>query len=101
MTKRNFKEIRDLLLLELSGSRKTINQLAQDSGVNWKTTQHHLVYLIGKQMVKEVFSSPYVRIFELTELGEDYVDMLKPKNNVVRFDLPEENNRAVTIKVTR
>ena len=100
MNKRNFKEIRDLLLLELNGSRKTINQLAQNSGVNWKTTQHHLVYLLGKGMVKEVFSSPYVRIFELTDTGEEYVGIINPKSSV-RFFEPADGNKTVTLRVTR
>ena len=99
MTKRNFQEIRDLILLTLSGNRKTINQLAQESGINWKTTQHHLVYLIGKQMVKEVFSSPYVRIFELTDNGDDYISIRKTPQNA--FVLPEDSTRTFTIKVTR
>lgn len=33
----------------------------------------HLVYLIGKGWVKEVFSSSYVRILELTAFGKDYL----------------------------
>lgn len=96
--KRGFKEIRDLLLLELSGTRKTINQLSQDSGINWKTTQHHLVYLIGKQMVKEVFSSPYVRIFELTDNGEEYATVINPNNPE---PIVASSDRVMTIKVTR
>lgn len=100
MPKRNFREIRDLLLLELTNTRKTINQLAQDAGINWKTTQHHLIYLVGKGMAKEVFSSPYVRIFELTEIGDEYASMINPANRV-KFVETEEPGRTVTIKVTR
>lgn len=33
----------------------------------------HLVYLIGKGWAREVFSSPYVRILELTAFGKDYL----------------------------
>lgn len=33
----------------------------------------HLVYLIGKRWAREVFSSSYVRILELTAFGKDYL----------------------------
>lgn len=68
--KRTFEEIRELILVELVKGKKTLNQLAKGAGVNWKTTDNHLTYLIGKGLVIEVFNSPYVRIFELTERGK-------------------------------
>lgn len=33
----------------------------------------HLVYLIGRGWVREVFSSSHVRILELTAFGKDYL----------------------------
>ena len=77
--KRTFAEIRDLIFLTLESGKKTINQIANDSGVNWRTVEKHLTYLIGKRGVSEVFSSEYVRIFELTELGAEYVHELKTR----------------------
>src|SRR3989344_3554331 len=69
--KRTFIEIRERLLFVLSHKRKTINQIANDSGVNWKTVEKHLTYFVGKGLVEEVFSSEYVRIFELTSKGKE------------------------------
>ncbi|MBU0461319.1 MAG: hypothetical protein KJ574_01900 [Nanoarchaeota archaeon] len=69
--KRSFEVIRQAMLLELVKGQKTINDLAKCSGVNWKTTQNHLVYLVGMGYAHEVFNSPYVRIFEITEKGKD------------------------------
>jgi predicted transcriptional regulator len=71
--KRTFKEIRLLMLKELAKEQKTISDLAKTAGVNWKTTQKHLVYFVGMGFAKEVFNSPYVRIFEITEKGEDHL----------------------------
>lgn len=70
--KRTFIEIRDIIFLTLGDGRKTINQISNESGVNWRTVEKHLTYLIGKRYVCEVFSSEYVRIFELTEVGLEY-----------------------------
>lgn len=75
--KRTFAEIRDLIFLTLGSGRKTINQLSSESGINWRTVEKHLTYLIGKRYVNEVFSSEYVRIFELTQNGLEYFDKLK------------------------
>lgn len=77
--KRTFIELRDLIFLTLQDGRKTINQISNDSDINWRTVEKHLTYLIGKRMVNEVFSSEYVRIFELTKVGQNYLNELKAK----------------------
>ena len=78
-TKRRFSEIRDIILANLSDGRKTVNQISSETGINWKTVDNHLIYLVGKGMVQVVFSSPYVKIFELTEVGKEYVGHLTGK----------------------
>jgi len=80
--KRKFTEIREILLLTLSKGKQTINTLAKEAGVNWKTTENHLTYLIGKGLAAEIFSSPYARIFELTEKGRDSVEKIKPSGTL-------------------
>jgi len=76
--KRTFHEIRELLLLSLAIGKKAINQLASAAGVNWRTTENHLTYLLGRGMVVEVFTSDYVRIFELSEKGKEYIAQMHP-----------------------
>jgi predicted transcriptional regulator len=71
--KRTFIEIRNSILLSLASGQKTINQISVETQINWRTVDRHLVYLIGKGWVKEVFSSSYVRILELTAFGKDYL----------------------------
>jgi len=68
-TKRRFATLRLLILNVLSAGQKTVNQLATESGVNWRTVDNHLVYLVGKGYAATVFSSPYVKIFQITEAG--------------------------------
>lgn len=72
-TKRHFLDLRNSILLALASGQKTINQISSESSINWKTVQRHLTYLIGKGWVREAFSSAYVRIFELTAFGKDYL----------------------------
>jgi predicted transcriptional regulator len=74
--KRKFDQIRDLILNTIGSDKKTINQIAGDSKINWKTVDRHIIYLIGTGMVKEVFSSPYVKIVELTEKGKEYLGVV-------------------------
>jgi len=71
--KRTFIEIRNSILLSLASGQKTINQISSEAQVNWKTVERHLIYLTGKGWVREVFSSAYVRIYELTAFGKDYL----------------------------
>ncbi len=70
--KRSFDEIRMKLLKTLANNKKqTLNELAVNSGLCWRTAKTHIVYLKGKGFAKEVLSTPYVRIFEVTEKGEE------------------------------
>ena len=71
--KRTFIEIRNSILLSLASGQKTINQISTETQINWKTVERHLIYLIGKGWVREVFSSAYVRVVELTAFGKDYI----------------------------
>jgi len=82
MAKRTFGVLRDILLAALSGGQKTVNQLATESGVNWKTVDNHLIFLVGKGWARIVFSSQYVKIFELSEQGRVILAAKKgPKKN--------------------
>ena len=72
--KRSFKEIRLKMLRELAKGQKTINELAGSADVNWKTTSKHLIYLVGMGYATEIFNSPYVRIFAITEKGRGKVE---------------------------
>ena len=71
--KRTFIEIRNSILLSLASGQKTINQISSDIHVNWKTVERHLIYLVGRGWAREAFSSAYVRVFELTAFGKDYL----------------------------
>ena len=59
--------------MSLASGQKTINQISTETQVNWKTVERHLIYLTGRGWVREVFSSAYVRVFELTAFGKDYL----------------------------
>src|SRR3989344_8308903 len=69
-TRRTFRDIRNHLLAVLKEEPRTVNQLATHTAINWKTVESHLNYLKGKGCVREIFSSKYVRIFEITKLGK-------------------------------
>ena len=71
--KRTFSEIRKNILLSLSKGQLSINEVAKQSKINWKTVSNHLIYLTGRGFVKEVFSSSYVRIYELTDSGKSFI----------------------------
>ena len=75
--KRTFEELRKIIVLALTHGRMTINQVSLKTGVNWKTVEKHLTFFIGKGYVEEVFSSEYVRIFELTQKGHTLVEKVR------------------------
>jgi len=90
--RRTFKIIRNLILEALFIQRKTINQVAKDINVNWRTVESHLTHLVGKKFVKEVFSSEYVRIFDITEEGRIKLGIEKHKARTESFLNLSSNN---------
>ncbi len=90
-SKRKFGELRKLILSSLAEGQKTVNRISSETGINWKTVDNHLTYLMGKGLVNEIFSSKFVRIFEITERGESAVhgknddSMIFEKNGKVRI----------------
>ena len=84
--KRTFKDIRKEILLCLSKGQMTVNEIAVCAKINWKTVNNHLIYLAGRGLVKEVFNSAYVRIYELAEEGKNFLlinvsDKIKIENH--------------------
>ncbi len=74
MKKRRFQELRNSILNLLKNKKEfTLNQISRSTKINWKTVDNHITYLIGKGFVKEIFSSPYVRIVQITERGLKYL----------------------------
>jgi predicted transcriptional regulator len=67
--KREYGEIRRALLRGLAGGQRNINELATTSKVNWRTTRNHMIYLVGSSYARMIFSSPQVKIYEITENG--------------------------------
>lgn len=65
MAKKTFKEIRQLILDELCNGQRTVNEIAENTGLTWRTVNNHLIYLIGTGKVEPVFISKYVRIYRL------------------------------------
>jgi predicted transcriptional regulator len=79
ISRRTFSTLRNSIMLALSKGTKTINQISTETGINWRTVELHLTYLVGKGLAKEVFNSSYVRIYALTELGKaDIIDRFSP-----------------------
>lgn len=84
--KRTFLELRDLILDNISSEQKTLNQIASETGINWKTVDNHMTFLMGKGLAKEVFSSRYVRIVEITEKGIEKLSSGKNSGSRSKFE---------------
>ncbi|MCX8147094.1 MAG: transcriptional regulator [Candidatus Woesearchaeota archaeon] len=78
--RRKFSDLREIILKSLVSGQKTINQISSETGINWKTVDNHLIYLVGKGFAREVFSSRFARIFEITEKGVAFLQGNNAKN---------------------
>ena len=76
--KRTFSELRHIILIALLSGQQTTNQISIKTGINWRTVEAHLTFLIGKGFVTEVLKSEYVRIFRLTDAGQQHAYSLQP-----------------------
>ncbi|MFH1316131.1 MAG: winged helix-turn-helix domain-containing protein [Candidatus Woesearchaeota archaeon] len=88
--KRSFSYLRHLILIALLDGTQSINQVSNNSGINWKTVENHMPYLVGKGFVNTLHRSNYLTLCELTEKGRKYLDFLKKryqKKHVHQLDL--------------
>ncbi|MBI2546800.1 hypothetical protein HYV81_06500 [Candidatus Woesearchaeota archaeon] len=74
MPKRTFDYLRLCIIYTLYEKEKTINSIATETGINWKTVELHLTYLMGRKLVDEVHHSEYARIFALSAQGREFAD---------------------------
>jgi len=74
VSKRTFEHIRLCIIFALFSKEKTINTISTDTGINWKTVESHLIYLLGSKFVEEVYISEYARIFKLSDKGKEFAD---------------------------
>jgi PAS domain S-box-containing protein len=94
-SKRTFSTLRNMILIALSKGQLSINEISHLSGINWKTVENHLVYLIGRRLAHEHFTSRYVRLFELTKHGEEYVVELK--RNLSKYMITPDSEPEVKL----
>ena len=79
--KRTFRELRQIILIGLLSGQQTTNEISVKTGINWRTVESHLTFLIGKGFAAEVIKLKYVRIFKLTPIGEEHARFLLQTND--------------------
>ena len=77
--RRSFADLRFDILEQLCNDRNTVNGIAKSTSINWKTVDNHLIYLIGRGYAEKVFDSEFVKIFSITEQGQEVLVRRKKK----------------------
>ena len=88
--RRTFSELRQAVLITLLSGQKTTNEISTGTGINWRTAEAHLAFLIAKGFVAEVLRLEYVRIFRLTPVGEEHARFLLQTNSSVSSSQPHD-----------
>ena len=65
--RKTYPKIRQLILNEFSKGERTVNEIAQNTGLTWRTVDGHIIWLIGKGIIEPVFVSSYVKIYRKRE----------------------------------
>lgn len=68
--KRTFKVLRREILKELRKGERTVNQIAKATGIEWRSVDRQLIYLIGTGQVTPVLQTSYVKIYKLAEVEQ-------------------------------
>ncbi len=90
--RRTFKELRQAILIGLLPGQQTTNGISVNTGINWRTAEAHLKFLVDKGFVSEVLKLAYVRIFKLTPIGEEHARFLLQANGNASFlQLPQHD----------
>lgn len=100
-SKRTFLYLRHLILIALLKGPQTINQISINSGINWKTAENHLTHLTGKGLIALLYQTPYLKIYQLTDKGRQYLEYVKQKyqkEHIHHVDLENAENLSGVIK---
>jgi predicted transcriptional regulator len=76
IVRRTFHDLRRVILISLVSGQKTVNQVSRSTKINWRSVVIHLNYLVEKGLVRNLVNSPYVKIFELSETGKEFIALL-------------------------
>ncbi len=94
--KRTFNELRIMILIALSSGQQTTNQISVKTGINWRTVESHLTFLVGRGLVSEVLRSEYVRIFKITGQGGTSLNsVMQQRGSGIENNLSEEETEEV------
>ncbi len=69
MERRDYLTIRLLILLTLSNKEKSVNQIAHDTKINWRTVAKHLQHLAKQGLVQQYYFAQQLKIYEITDTG--------------------------------
>jgi len=72
--KRTFDLLRLMILISLKEKPLTINQISRKTGINWRTVDNHITYLLGSCLLKQVMFCDYVKIVEITPAGLAHIE---------------------------
>ncbi|MBI4143945.1 ArsR family transcriptional regulator [Candidatus Woesearchaeota archaeon] len=61
--------IRLFILQSLLQKEKSVNNIAHDTGINWRTVDKHLDYLLEQGLVSKFYFAEQLKIYSITELG--------------------------------
>ncbi|MBI2176548.1 hypothetical protein HYU40_04370 [Candidatus Woesearchaeota archaeon] len=89
-SRRTFRELRQAILIALLSGQQTTNEISIGTGINWRTAETHLTFLVNKGFVAEVVKLEYVRIFNLTPIGEEHARFLAQKDGNSSLQQPHD-----------
>ena len=76
IARRTFNDLRRSILISLVSGQKTVNQISRHTKINWRSVVIHIKYLVEKGLIKNVVNSPYVKIYELSDIGKEFIALL-------------------------
>jgi predicted transcriptional regulator len=79
--RRDYLTIRLLILLTLSNKEKSVNQIAHDTKINWRTVAKHLEHLTQQGLTQQYYFAQQLKIYALTDKG--FVVLTEPPQQEV------------------
>lgn len=65
--------IRLFILQSLLQKEKSVNNIAYDTGINWRTADKHLDYLLEQGFVSKFYFAEQLKIYAITDLGKQVI----------------------------
>ena len=96
-SRRTIIELRKTILTCLSDNEFSIHEISKKTNIDWFTVERQLTYLKGLELVTETFRHRLLRLFRITEFGNEVIKELLGSNELMKIIMSDNAREGIDL----